>query len=76
MSGKRDGTAKSDVSKNVDAFHTRCHEMGLKITPQRTAVYKALLETDEHPSAEAVFRQVRCYVIRWPVGPCLLKVSP
>lgn len=59
MSGKRDGTARFDVSKNVDAFHTRCHEMGLKITPQRTAVYKALLETNEHPSAETVFRQVR-----------------
>jgi Fur family peroxide stress response transcriptional regulator len=60
MSGKTDGTAARDVSKNnTDAFLTRCREKGLKITPQRMAVYQALLETDEHPSAETVFRRVR-----------------
>jgi len=31
----------------------------LKVTPQRMAVYRILLETTEHPSAEAVFRKVR-----------------
>ena len=29
------------------------------MTPQRVAVYKALLETKEHPSAEMVFHKVR-----------------
>jgi Fur family peroxide stress response transcriptional regulator len=43
----------------MEAFRARCRETGLKVTPQRTAVYRALLETTEHPSAEAVFRQVR-----------------
>jgi len=29
------------------------------VTPQRMAVYKVLLETTEHPSAETVFQKVR-----------------
>ena len=45
--------------EKIDAFQLRCREVGLKITPQRIAVYKALLETNEHPSAEMVFRKVR-----------------
>jgi Fur family peroxide stress response transcriptional regulator len=43
----------------MDAFRAKCHEVGLKITPQRTAVYKTLLESTEHPPAEVVFRRVR-----------------
>jgi Fur family peroxide stress response transcriptional regulator len=36
-----------------------CREAGLKATPQRLAVLKALLTSREHPGPEAVFRQVR-----------------
>lgn len=43
----------------MDAFQVRCRDEGLKVTPQRMAIYGALLETDRHPSAEMVFRQVR-----------------
>jgi len=43
----------------MDAFRAMCRREGLKVTPQRLAVYKALVESTEHPSAEAVFRQVR-----------------
>ena len=31
---------------------------GLKSTPQRTAIYKALAETTSHPTADDLFRQV------------------
>lgn len=47
------------IEGQMEAFQKRCRAAGLKITPQRMAVYKALLESREHPSAEAVFRQVR-----------------
>jgi Fur family peroxide stress response transcriptional regulator len=47
------------VSDRLEAFPGVCRARGLKVTPQRTAVYKALIETDEHPSAEAVYRRVR-----------------
>jgi len=43
----------------MNAFQAKCREAGLKVTPQRMAVYKALVETTEHPSAEAVFQKVR-----------------
>ena len=34
-------------------------DLGLKVTPQRMAVYKTLIESKEHPSAETVFQKVR-----------------
>jgi Fur family transcriptional regulator, peroxide stress response regulator len=43
----------------LDTFRRVCREKGLKVTPQRVAVYQALIATDEHPSAEAVFERVR-----------------
>jgi Fur family transcriptional regulator, peroxide stress response regulator len=43
----------------MDTFRAQCQAEGLRVTPQRMAVYEALLETDLHPSAETVFRQVR-----------------
>ncbi|OHB62718.1 MAG: hypothetical protein A2Y77_16045 [Planctomycetes bacterium RBG_13_62_9] len=43
----------------MEALRGRCRERGLKVTPQRVAVYQALLLSREHPSAETVCRQVR-----------------
>ena len=43
----------------MEAFRIRCRQGGLKITPQRMTVYRTLLASTEHPSAEAVFREVR-----------------
>lgn len=65
MGRTTDAISKQEVEERMAAFHTRCHEAGLRITPQRTAIYKALVETNEHPSAEMVFRQVR------QVFPCI-----
>jgi Fur family peroxide stress response transcriptional regulator len=48
----------SNDQKILD-FEKTCRDAGLKITPQRKAVYKALLESKEHPSADTVFRKVR-----------------
>ena len=47
------------LKEKVDAFREKCREAGLKITPQRMAVYKVLMKTNQHPSAEMVFRKVR-----------------
>jgi Fur family peroxide stress response transcriptional regulator len=40
-------------------FEDRCRQEGLKVTPQRIAVYQALVESQEHPSADTVFQKVR-----------------
>jgi Fur family peroxide stress response transcriptional regulator len=51
--GGRGGAVK------LDAFAAKCRAAGLRVTPQRMAVYKILLEMDEHPSAEVVYQRVR-----------------
>lgn len=58
--GQTDAAFNSEEQeKKLDAFQAACREKGLRITPQRMAVYQALVETDQHPSAEMVFRRVR-----------------
>lgn len=59
MRGKMDATTGPRIQGPLDALREKCHQAGLKITPQRMAVYQALVESVEHPCAEAVFRQVR-----------------
>lgn len=56
-SGGRGSTDK--LNEKMEAFQRKCREAGLKITPQRMAVYKVLIESKQHPSAEMVFRNVR-----------------
>jgi Fur family peroxide stress response transcriptional regulator len=41
-----------------DEIRHRFRECGLKMTPQRTAIYQALVETTGHPTAEDLRRQV------------------
>jgi Fur family peroxide stress response transcriptional regulator len=59
MRGKTNAATGRRIDEQMEAFRSMCRKAGLKITPQRTAVYKTLLESVEHPSTEVVFRQVR-----------------
>ena len=53
-------TAKSiDMDLKLQDFESRCRVNGLKITPQRVAIFKALVSTDAHPTAEEVYKMVR-----------------
>lgn len=52
-------TEKTDLKAKLTGFEDRCHENGLKVTPQRVAVYKALIGTNSHPTAEEVCQMVR-----------------
>ena len=57
---KRSKSKEPDAAKEkAYAFQARCRQTGLKVTPQRMAVYNALIATKEHPSAEIVYRQVK-----------------
>lgn len=47
-----------EISQKLDVFSAKCRQAGLKVTPQRLAIYKALITTTEHPSADMVFRRV------------------
>ncbi|MHC4062033.1 MAG: Fur family transcriptional regulator [Planctomycetota bacterium] len=56
---RRSSGKSSELEHKLDAFRQKCRRAGLKITPQRIEVYKALIQTKEHPSAEMAFRNVR-----------------
>ncbi|KJR43995.1 ferric uptake regulator, FUR family [Candidatus Magnetoovum chiemensis] len=44
----------------MDAFEAKCKSKGLKITPQRVAIFKALIESaNTHPTAEMIYSNVR-----------------
>jgi len=59
MPGSGGRGKKAKLKEKMEAFQRTCREAGLKITPQRMAVYKVLIESKQHPSAEMVFRKVR-----------------
>ena len=52
-------TRRAVSGQKLDIFVENCRRNGLKVTPQRTAVYKTLLESKEHPSAEMVWNNVK-----------------
>ena len=43
----------------MDTFISKCREHNLKITPQRLAIYKALMSTRDHPTADMVLNHLR-----------------
>ena len=43
----------------LDRFIQHCREFGLKITPQRCAVYKEIVRTKSHPTADEMFQIVK-----------------
>ena len=48
-----------DLSSKVNTFMDKCRKSGLKITPQRIAIFKILAKSKDHPSADMVYRKVK-----------------
>ena len=48
-----------ELDEKILQFTDKCRAAGLKITPQRVAIYRELLLTDEHPSAEMLYEKVK-----------------
>jgi Fur family peroxide stress response transcriptional regulator len=46
-------------SMDENALHRKCRENGLKITPQRLAVYEEIRCSKEHPSIDRVYKKIR-----------------
>lgn len=54
----------NQTRENTDiliSFENICREHGLSITPQRTAIFRELSASSEHPSAVTIFNKVREY---------------
>ncbi len=39
-------------------FIDRCRQAGLKVTPQRMAIYNVLMSSTDHPSADWIYRKI------------------
>lgn len=47
------------IDRSVDGLVARCRGAGMNITPQRLGIYRALLESYDHPSPESLYERVR-----------------
>jgi Fur family peroxide stress response transcriptional regulator len=50
---------RAEIDRKVDELVQRCRARGMNVTPQRIAIYRSLLEADDHPSPELLYRRVR-----------------
>jgi Fur family peroxide stress response transcriptional regulator len=59
MKKKDECISDAELDERTRWLEGRCREIGLKVTPQRVTVYRELLKTNEHPSAEMLYRKVK-----------------
>ncbi len=50
---------KTEIDRRVQVFTETCRRHQLKITPQRVAIYRALIQSDQHPTADRMFQAVK-----------------
>ena len=50
---------QTSSEKRFAAFEIKCRENGLRVTPQRVAIYEELLRARTHPTAEQVHAKVK-----------------
>jgi Fur family transcriptional regulator, peroxide stress response regulator len=50
---------RAGIDRKVEELVERCRARGMNVTPQRIAIYRALVEAHDHPSPEALYRRVR-----------------
>ena len=51
--------SQGELNKKVRRFMARCRESGRKVTSQRLTVYRELLRSKDHPSAEMLHRKIK-----------------
>jgi Fur family peroxide stress response transcriptional regulator len=49
---------QSTRNELMDLFFEKCRQSKLSVTPQRLAVYKALVSDDNHPSPDTIYNSV------------------
>ena len=51
--------SKAEVDRRMGAFVRACRQSDLKITHQRTEIFRQLVSTDQHPDAETLFERTQ-----------------
>ncbi len=54
--GPPTGTA---LTARIERLLAQCRQAGMNVTPQRIAIYRALLEASDHPNPEGIYARVR-----------------
>lgn len=49
----------SEVERRMACFEDACRKAGLKLTHQRSEIFREVAQTEEHPPAEAIYDRVR-----------------
>ncbi len=49
------------IQERVNEFIDRSKDLGIKVTPQRIAIYRELASTDQHPSTETIYKKIKDY---------------
>ncbi len=52
-------TGQAEINRMVEDFRQHCRQRGIKVTHQRTEVFRELASSSEHPDAETVYGRVR-----------------
>ena len=50
--------AKAEIARRMQRFTETCQTHGLKVTHQRTEVFRELAGTEDHPDAETIYQSV------------------
>lgn len=48
-----------NLNEKKQEFYDKCSKSGLKVTPQRLAIYDELIKAKDHPSANDLYKRVR-----------------
>ncbi len=51
--------AQGRIASRLAELGKRCRAAGMNVTPQRLAIYRALLKSEDHPTPEQLFARVR-----------------
>ena len=49
---------KAEVERRLETFKTACRAGGVKLTPQRTVIFREIASRLDHPDADAIHRAV------------------
>jgi Fur family peroxide stress response transcriptional regulator len=49
---------KTEKNDRMGIFYQHARKNGLKLTPQRTAIYEELLKAKDHPSADMIYKRI------------------
>ncbi|MHC4271745.1 MAG: Fur family transcriptional regulator [Planctomycetota bacterium] len=59
MDIKNNQIPDSELRAKSDRLIKLCREKGLKVTPQRVTIYKRLVKSTDHPSADVLHKRIK-----------------